>query len=452
MAAFRSWRWIAVWLALTALMGGVLAWALLAPAPSSLRAWFAPGPMTHGHHQIELACGVCHTDAFGGGAVLQQACVDCHGEQLARVDDSHPKTKFTDPRNLDLVGKLDGRACVSCHSEHRPGIVGDMGVSLPVDFCVTCHADVGQERPTHAGLGFETCASAGCHNYHDNRALYEDFLLEHAQAPALTESRILPARDYAQRWIAEHAPVAATTPDHPTTDAALVGEWLASSHAQAGVQCSGCHAPRQTAWRDQPDHQACASCHDGEVRGFLQGKHGMRLAAELSPMTPAMARQPMHRDVAHQELGCTSCHGAHAFDTRKAAVEACLGCHADEHSLAYRDSKHFKLWQQELAGELAPGSGVSCASCLLPRLRDDLGGASQVHVQHNQNDSLRPNEGMIRPVCQSCHGLSFAIDALADAALIRRNFSHAPSGHVGSVDMAVRNEQADRARRAQEAP
>ncbi len=452
MAAFRSWRWIAAWLALTLVLGSVLAWALLDPAPSPLRAWFAPGPMTHGHHQIELACGACHTDAFGGGAVLQEACVNCHGEQLTQADDSHPKSKFTDPRNLDLVKKLDGRACVSCHAEHRPGIVGDMGLSLPADFCVTCHAEVGQERPTHAGLGFETCASAGCHNYHDNRALYEDFLLEHAQVPALRETRTLPARDFAQRWITEHASVAAIAPDHPTADAALVSDWLASSHAQAGVQCSGCHAPEQTAWRDKPDHQACATCHDGEVEGFLQGKHGMRLAAELSPMTPQIARQAMHVDAGHQELGCSSCHGAHSFDTRKAAVDACLGCHADEHSLAFRDSAHFKLWQQELAGELPPGSGVSCASCHLPRLSVDTGGVTQVHVQHNQNDSLRPNEGMIRPVCQNCHGLAFAIDALADADLIRGNFAHAPERHIESIDMAVRNEQADRGRREQASP
>ena len=34
-------------------------------------------------------------------------------------------------------------------------------------------------------------------------------------------------------------------------------------------------------------------------------------------------------------------------------------------------------------------------------------------VQHNQNDGLQPNEKMIRPVCMSCHGLGFSIDALA---------------------------------------
>lgn len=448
MAVFRTWRWVAAWGAGTLVLCGMLAWALLDPQPSALRAWFAPGPMTHGHHQIELACDACHSSPFGGGTVLQEACTDCHGEQLKRADDSHPKSKFTDPRNVDLVKKLDGRVCASCHVEHRPGITGEMGLSLPADYCVTCHRDVGTERPTHAGLGFETCASAGCHNYHDNRALYEDFLVEHAQAPALLETRVLPARNFGARWIAEHAPVAATQPDHPVDDPALLRDWLASSHARAGVQCTDCHAPEQSAWRDRLDHGACKTCHADEVGGFLLGKHGMRLAAGLSSMQPSMARQPMHADAAHTELGCTSCHGPHGFDTRKAAAEACLGCHADEHSLAYRESRHYALWQRELAGELPAGSGVSCASCHLPRQVETRAESAQVGVQHNQNDSLRPNEAMIRPVCQHCHGLGFSLDALADPALVRGNFRHAPTRHVESIDMALKNDAADRARRA----
>lgn len=448
MAALRSWRWLLLWLLLSLLLAGVLAWALLDPAPSPLRAWFTPGPMTHGHHQIELACDACHTTAFGGGPVLQEACVDCHGEQLKRVDDSHPKSKFTDPRNADLVKKLDGRLCASCHVEHRPGITGAMGLSLPEDYCITCHADVGTDRPTHAGLGYQTCATAGCHNYHDNRALYEDFLVEHAHAPAMLDAMRLPPRDFAQRWKFEHARAPATQADHADVDPKILREWLESSHAAAGVQCTDCHAPKGATWSDKPTHAACATCHDGEVQGFLSGKHGMRLAAGLTAMQPELARLPMQRDAAHRELSCSSCHGAHGFDTRKAAVEACLGCHADEHSLAFRDSPHAALWQRELAGELPAGSGVSCASCHLPR---EVGGEGEgVRVQHNQNANLQPNEAMVRPVCQHCHGLGFALDALADPQRVKDNFKLAPKRHVESIDMALKNQAADAARRGTE--
>ena len=90
---------------------------------------------------------------------------------------------------------------------------------------------------------------------------------------------------------------------------------------------------------------------------------------------------------------------------------------------------------------------MSCATCHLPRAQHQRAGVTTIRVQHNQNDGLRPNEAMVRPVCQNCHGLGFALDALADPELIRRNFPHAPTHHVESIDMAVRRAEADRARR-----
>lgn len=55
---------------------------------------------------------------------------------------------------------------------------------------------------------------------------------------------------------------------------------------------------------------------------------------------------------------------------------------------------------------------------------------------------------MIRPVCVSCHGLAFSIDALADPALIARNFTGRPQGHVESIAMALEAERrAEQSRR-----
>ena len=139
----------------------------------------------------------------------------------------------------------------------------------------------------------------------------------------------------------------------------------------------------------------------------------------------------------HVELGCVSCHAAHRFDTRHAAVDACLTCHADQHSLAYEGSPHHALWQREQDGELPPGSGVSCATCHMPRVDYEPNDwTSRILVQHNQSATLQPNEKMIRPVCQVCHGLGFAIDALADRALIDNNFRGLADVHVESIDMA----------------
>ena len=168
----------------------------------------------------------------------------------------------------------------------------------------------------------------------------------------------------------------------------------------------------------------------------------------------ARARQPMHAEARNKDLGCTSCHSAHRFDTKKAAVESCVGCHRDDHTAAYERSPHAALWKKELAGELPAGSGVSCASCHLPRDEYRVPGldAKRVLVQHNQSDNLRPSEKMLRPVCLNCRGLGFATDALADAKLVRNNFLGQPGVHIKSLDMvAKRVKEVEETRRQKDA-
>lgn len=420
---------------------------------SPARAAFLPGRTSRGHHQIEMSCESCHAKPFGGKQALQKSCVRCHGAELKAANDTHPLSKFTDPRNADLLGKLDATLCVTCHLEHRPAITLNMGVTLAGDFCFHCHAGIAKDRPSHAGLAFNTCNSAGCHKFHDNRALYEDFLAKHLNEPAIAADPRLPGRaplealvqtpDYpADRYPPRN--LAAAAIDGPATavaDAAIVRDWLETAHAKAGVNCSACHQSggQSVAWIDRPGREACKTCHAVEEKGFLAGKHGMRAAEGLAPMTAARARQPMRADAHDKTLGCTSCHRAHRFDTRMAAVEACLGCHRDGHSLAYRESPHYTLWKKELAGELPAGGGVSCASCHLPRVeyRNEDIGLKRTLVQHNQNDTLQPNEKMIRPVCMTCHGLGYSIDALADVNLVGTNFTGKPRAHVDSLEMVV---------------
>lgn len=440
MAAARTKYW---WIG-----AGVLLMALTGLFTARLfgddRRLFVPNPMTHGHYQIELACEACHTPFAG---VKQEACNQCHGAELAAADDSHPRKKFEDPRNADRLGAIDARQCVTCHVEHQPDRTRPMAVTQPDDFCFHCHAEVAKERPSHKDYAFEGCASGGCHNYHDNTALYEDFLVKHLNEPATAARPRLPARDL-RPWIAAAFPDGFGRPlttrdaDGPAPMAAThVAEWAASGHARAGVNCRDCHAPPapevRADWRDRPGIEVCASCHERERQGFLAGKHGMRLERALPAMRPELARAPMKADAHGRELGCGSCHGAHRLDTARAAVAACLDCHDDRHTLAYRESKHAALWQAEHAGAGGPGSGVSCATCHLPREVHKDGDRAGVRVQHNQNANLRPNEKMARSVCMNCHGLGFTLDALADADLVQRNFTGNPARHVESLELAA---------------
>ncbi|MEL7049586.1 MAG: NrfA- nitrite reduction protein, partial [Pseudomonadota bacterium] len=398
---------------------------------------------------------------------IEKTCKGCHAADLDASKDSHPIKKFRDPRNADRLEKLAANKCITCHTEHRPDVTHAMGVTLPEDYCALCHQDVGKNRPSHDGLAFNTCATAGCHNYHDNTALYEDFLEKHATKPALKEKAVV---RYNKQNI-EIEPVGepltraadADAPKARLTDSQPVAEWLATSHAKAGVNCSSCHAREQKTkaeieanWIEKPDHKVCSSCHGMETATWLKGKHGMRLAENmlsetagmfglfsdkpLKPMRTELARLPMQSKIAHSELTCSSCHSAHAYNTTKAQVTACTSCHSDDHTKAYEGSKHHKLWQAEVAGTAARGPGVSCATCHMPRqwMEDESGYEEFLVANHNQNANLRPNEKMIRSVCMNCHGLGFAIDALADKALVKRNFEGRPSAHIESIDWVLK--------------
>lgn len=427
------------------------------------RSFLLIGQTTSAHHQIELACDSCHTSWFGGIDALQKGCMNCHGAELKAANDSHPASKFKDPRNADRVEVLDARYCVTCHREHTPGITNAMAVTMPTDYCALCHEDVAKDRPSHEGLGFDTCASAGCHNFHDNKALYEDFLEKHHKELDFKSTMNVALFSWKpseedQAATPKPVPLAANDADAPAAhagDEKVMAEWSATKHAAAGVNCSGCHMPRKSTrpdeWVASPGMEICATCHATETKTFTEGKHGMRLREglwvsrrdpfgifqdkKLTPMTPALARIPMKSAAHDTELACTTCHGAHDFNIQKASVEACLGCHDDEHSKAYVGSPHGKLRIAVLAGKADPSTAVTCATCHMPRslARNDYG-VENVFVMHNQNDNLRPNEKMIRSVCADCHGLAFAIDALADPDLLRNNFSWEPSKHIESID------------------
>lgn len=456
----KIWTW-GLWVLGSLMLALYLVNSLLGDGDKAV---LMPGPLSDGHHQLVESCDACHADRFGGGEVLQQSCVDCHGDVRVKPLDSHPAAKFKDPRNADRLEKINALACISCHTEHRPEITQKNGLTQPRDLCFHCHSDVAEDRPSHEGMEFNTCTNAGCHNYHDNRALYTNFLIKHLDEPIVLTKAQLPEREFRSvleeliDYPRDRYPVqplkasAMDAPDGHQGSAQLQRDWLETAHAEAGVNCSACHLVREEEgitpqWQDKPGMAGCQQCHDLETSRFQQGKHGMRLKSGLSPMTPQHARLPMKQEAAHDELTCNSCHGAHRYDTAEAAVESCLSCHADDHSLAYKASPHYALWQQEQAGELPPGSGVSCASCHMPRVDFDVSEwMSRTMVEHNQSAVQSPNSKMIRPACIHCHGLGFSIDALADPALIERNFKGQPTLHVESMDLA----KADKERRDKE--
>jgi len=260
---------IACWLFLTLGTVGLFTFSAttdFSQSQSSLvaktRLMLLPGQTTHGHYQIELACSACHTPNMG---VKQDACLDCHQEELKMARDTHPAKKFNDPTNAQRLQTLNAQKCITCHQEHVPQRTHPMGLSLPTDYCYHCHQDVLEERPSHANFAFDSCATAGCHNYHDNRALYENFLKKHLDEPDVFDNPHIasiverasekdsPAPDIALTADDQDAPV-----EHAATGQ-LLHDWAETLHAKAGVNCTACHVKNaETGWQDAVSHQTCA--------------------------------------------------------------------------------------------------------------------------------------------------------------------------------------------------
>ena len=214
------------------------------------------GKTTDAHHQIEAACKTCHAaPPFASPAeatkALNKTCRNCHEDGLRGAGDSHARKLFRNPRMAVYWEKLDARLCTSCHVEHRPETTRPGAVTVAADFCAACHSegdqDVRKARPSHAGLTFGTCASGGCHNYHDNRAIYEDFLVSHAGRPWLASAPVHELakryRDQKPRQEVAVAHSAALAPAAALAEPKALWDWAGSAHAAAGVNCIACHTP-----------------------------------------------------------------------------------------------------------------------------------------------------------------------------------------------------------------
>lgn len=429
---------VVVWVVFS-VMVGVYLWLSLAK-DSEPKLIFAPGEMTHGHYQIEQACTTCHTENFGDHASIEKACIKCHQKELKKFKDKHPFSKFRDPRNADRLENIDALKCISCHSEHDVKNTHKIGVTIPQDFCMHCHQDIAEERPSHEGMSFQTCSTAGCHNYHDNQALYEDFLLKHSDEnatfkPAKVKKEAL---DSYLDSLEKEAPLSLKEADTVVEDAELMKEWAHSSHAKSGVNCKACHTTEDDpTFKKKVSPHNCKACHKQAVKGFLDSKHGMRIKEGLSPMQVAHARLDMHESAGHRELSCTSCHSDHTFSRQDVAVDACMQCHNDVHTNNYKNSKHFELHTMAKQGLIDKDEGVSCATCHMPKKKR----AGKKYTEHNQNMNLRPVEKMARSVCMDCHGLSFTLDSLADNELVKKNFTGKPSVHIEGIDLAVERDK-----------
>ncbi|MDJ0681159.1 MAG: hypothetical protein QNJ18_14975 [Xenococcaceae cyanobacterium MO_167.B52] len=199
--------------------------------------------------------------------------------------------------------------------------------------------------------------------------------------------------------------------------------WQSSVHARTEVNCSSCHQdPDSQKLVVTPTQETCRSCHEYAVDTFLLGKHGVRTLEGMSPLTPSLAHLPMKESAMDLQMSCNTCHDVHAVNTSQAAVDSCLTCHNDTHSLNYKNSPHAQI--VNLASLPRPDQkAVTCATCHLPR--EKVG--NSILVNHNNTYVLLPRDRMVRDVCINCHGVEHAYNSIFDDNLVESNFAQPPT-------------------------
>jgi len=218
--------------------------------------------------------------------------------------------------------------------------------------------------------------------------------------------------------------------------------WQGSAHALNDINCSSCHQASETqAFVLSPKEESCQSCHQQAVETFHLGKHGIRLREGQSPLTPALGRLPMQAEAQGLQMTCNTCHDVHSVNTVQAAVDSCLGCHSDTHSLNYGNSSHSELFAAASSSPRPGPEAVSCATCHLPRHQVGQGDSATTLVNHNNTYTLLPRDRMVAEVCMNCHGVEFSYNSIFDDDLVEANFDHPPTQKLQTLEMMRALEQ-----------
>ena len=172
--------------AVIAVMVLLVVWFIAAFALDQ-RLAFLPGTTSQEHRLFEASCSSCHE---GFKPVSNDTCMRCHEAEMA--EDAHGAKKFGDPRWAELLQKIDVLTCTACHEEHVP--MFGRGVHLKPDLCMNCHEGIiNGDLASHSGFTPDGCWTAGCHNFHDHRAISTGFLRKNMDQPAMLPKPELPA-------------------------------------------------------------------------------------------------------------------------------------------------------------------------------------------------------------------------------------------------------------------
>lgn len=222
--------------------------------------------------------GVSPVPDIGGASeyVGADICVNCHRE-IHTAWSSSKHAKAIDP--LKDAGRQFDSDCVGCHTTgYREGGFVSMTAT-----------------PKFAGVQCESC-----------------------HGPGGTHVSTRKAADINGRPLTAVCGKCHTGPAQPQLE-----EWSKSKHAQSLVSVENSAGATD----------ACLTCHSLDY-AFAVGENEKRAAIGLPPKPlPSLDRTGATGPIAHESVGCSSCHAPHASPQvamlRANTIDTCIGCHAD---------------------------------------------------------------------------------------------------------------------------
>lgn len=410
--AARAWRgaWV---LAVAVLVLGT-------PGPAraqSVEKLVMPGAVITGHAKYEQQCGKCH-QRFNKAA-QNGLCLDCHKETARDVD--------TGSR---LHGKLEGKDCRDCHTDHKgraaeiaplnadtfdhartefrlanahavPAVEckhchlpGKKHREAPRE-CHACHKKIDQEKGHQGALGKQ------CEKCHDDRN-WTETSFDHEK----TRFRLRGGKHFEVKCTGCHAD---------------------KRYQKTPLTCVGCHEKDD---REKKGHQGwfgtkCESCHndrgwkeidfdhDKVLRFKLRGKHR---DIECKACHEPGKGLPAGKGTIYQQKLPLTCVGCHRQDDREKGHQGALGdkcesCHSEREwkTSSFDHAKtDFPLRDKhrDAKCDSCHKGGVSAAASKgkTPKLRDDrfkLDGTC--FACHRKDDDEKGHKGRYGKKCESCH-------------------------------------------------
>lgn len=250
-----------------------------------------------------------------------------------------------------------------------------------------------------------------------------------------------------------------------------VADWQGSKHARKGVGCEACHVSSNAelatkeaieleylstdgnSCDDKRVHRKvtasnCGKCHRKEYQEFMKSRHsiGWQRVLECRKLMeiPKGTRSEKCEQCHNIQFKCDSCHTRHTFNTLEAKTpEACRACHMGSdhpHHDVYISSKHGTVYTASQSGILKESQSVQslrspvCVTCHMPQGTHDMSfgltcgpvaGSRLSYIDRNgaaidEIELVKKREDMLS-VCNRCHSLRFAKNALTRADDIYKN-------------------------------